>query len=293
MARPRQAGRRPYDQQLEARGARLAWRVNERVPFCWMCDRTQGRRAREHIFPKWLLVELGAVDELFHPTHADVFGRRISSRGPVPASAFVAGEVCDVCNAGWMSDLEALVRPILFPPGGRETLSSTDQEVLARWLIKVAVVLNTSQNYRLMIPRAARHAVAHGVPPDFGVYIAEHRQESGKLNFAQTTGAMSIVPSGRETGYQREAAKVYGCALAIDDFLAVVVYARPGAWAMPTEPMTRIWPTPAPAKWTELPAVEEIWAPLLLGGQHPRFTLDGSARAETWEAIARGELPPR
>jgi len=291
VSQRRVAKRRPYDEQLQARGARLAWRVEEPVPFCWMCDRTEGRRAREHIFPRWLLDELRVADELFNPTHTDFMGRHISSRGPVPASAFVAGEVCEACNGGWMSNLEVAAKPILFPPAGRETLSMADQEVFARWLTKVAVVLNTSQNYRLMIPQAVRHALAQGVPPDFGVHLAKHRQESGKLNFAQTTGAMSIVPSGRETAYQREAAKVYGCALAIDDFLAVVVYARPGAWAMPTEPMTRIWPAAGSVKWAELPDVEEIWAPLQLGGQHPRFTLDGASRA-TWEAIAKGEPPP-
>lgn len=286
------ARQRPYDQQLEARGATLAWRVNERVPFCWMCNRTQGHRAREHIFPRWLLVELNALDEPFNPTHEDFLGRPISSRGPIRASAFVAGEICESCNNGWMSDLEAEVQPILFPPGGRVTLSVPDQEVLARWLIKTAVVLNTSQNYRLMVPRAARHALARGVPPHFAAYLARHTQASGKLNFGQTTGASSIVPSGHQEAYQREAVKVYGCALAIDDFVGVVVYARPDAWAMPTEPMTRIWPTSVPVIWAELPVVEEIWMPLLLGGQHPRFTLD-RARRETWEALARGEPPRR
>lgn len=280
--------RRAYDEQLRAAGAHLEWRVEETVPFCWMCDRTTGRRAKEHVFPRWLLGELNADDERFHPTHQDLFGRPISGRGPIPASAFVAGEICAECNGGWMSHLEGLARAVLFPPGGRDVLDVHGQHTLARWLIKTSVVLNTSQNYRLMIPKLARHKVASGIPRDFGVYIARHRQVEGQLNFAQTAGGViSVVPQDRMDAYKAAAKRVYCCGLAIGDLLGVVVYSPPGAWAMPTERMARIWPPDRPAiAWGELPDVSDMTDPMHLAGLHPDFTVEGATNEE-WERAWR------
>ena len=282
---------RAYDGQLRAAGAHLEWRVEEPVPFCWMCDRTSGRRAREHVFPRWLLAELGAEDEEFHPTHRDFLGRPISGRGPIPARAFVAGEVCSECNSGWMSQLENLARVVLFPSGGRDVLDAQGQHTLARWLIKTAVVLNTSQNYRLMIPESARHEVAHGISPDFGVYIASHSQADGQLNFAQTAGGViSVVPQDQTNDYQAAAKRVYCCGLAIGDVLGVVVYSPPGAWAMPTERMARIWPPDSPAiVWSELPDVADLTDPMHLAGLHPDFTIEGQSNKE-WERAWREGL---
>lgn len=273
MAKKTSKGR-AYDQQLRDRGARLAWRVDEAVPFCWMCDRTTGQRTREHVFPRWLLDELGAADEPFRPVHRDLFGRVISARGPIPAKAFVAGQVCAACNGGWMSSLEVQVRPVLFPPSGRASLDATSQQILARWFIKTAVVLNSSQNYRLMVPTPARHALAHGIPSDFGVYLASHHQTDGQLNFGQTTGAMGVAHSEFVEEFQAASEQVYGCGLAIGDLLGVVIYAVPGAWANPTEPMIRIWPSSRGLiRWADLPEVTDITLPLYLAGRHPRFSV--------------------
>lgn len=177
-----------------------------------------------------------------------------------------------------MSNLEVEVRPILFPPGGRASLDATSQEVLARWFIKTAVVLNTSQNYRLMVPMQARHALAHGVPSDFGVYLAAYRHESGQLNFAQTTGAMGVAQSDLVEEFQAASEQVYGCGLAVGDVLGVVIYAVPGGWAIPTEPMIRIWPVSLDqVAWADLPEVTDITLPLYLAGKHPQFSVRGEA----------------
>lgn len=159
------------------------------------------------------------------------------------ARQFVAGEVCEACNGGWLSGLEVLVRPILFPSGGRTILSDDHQQVLAHWFIKTAVVLNTSQNYRLMMfPRQARHEVARGIPSDFGVYIAKHRQPAGgQLNFGQATGAISVSPADQAVPGQSPSSRWYG-----------------------------VWPTNGPLAWADLPSIAEIWMPMQLAGStHP------------------------
>ena len=178
-----------------------------------------------------------------------------------------------------MSSLEVQVRPVLFPPSGRASLDATSQQRLARWFIKTAVVLNTSQNYRLMVPTPARHALAHGIPSDFGVYLASHHQTDGQLNFGQTTGAMGVAQSEFVEEFQAASEQVYGCGLAIGDLLGVVIYAVPGAWAIPTEPMICIWPLSRDLiHWADLPEVTDITLPLYLAGQHPQFSVQNVPR---------------
>jgi len=65
-----------------------------------------------------------------------------------------------------------------------------EQTILARWFLKTAIAINTSQNYRLLLPREVRHAVSTGMPSDVKVFLARHSDpKGGQLNFAQTSGA--------------------------------------------------------------------------------------------------------
>jgi hypothetical protein len=176
-----------------------------------------------------------------------------------------------------MSDLEVAVQPILFPAGGRDVLSVEDQAVVARWLAKTAVTLNTAQNYRLMVPRASRHALAKGLPTDFGVWLGTSQQDDGQLSFVQTTGAMGLARTDRLRQYQSASEQVYGCALRIGDLLGVVVYAKPGGWAKPTDPMARIWPNRRPIRWADLPTVEDPRVSFFLAGDHPKYSVTSDA----------------
>ena len=175
---------RAYDRQLLERGARLAYRIVEDQPFCWMCIRSSEHRAKEHIFPQWLLERLGAANELFAPTHFDLTGRPITRRGPFPASSLLSGETCDACNHGWMSRLEAVFEEVLSRHRAHAWTPS-DQKTMAHWFAKTAIAINVSQNYRLLVPAEERHAVADGVPPGFEVYLARANSYHTHLDFKQ------------------------------------------------------------------------------------------------------------
>lgn len=261
--------RRGYDQRLIERGAHLAWRVKERVPFCWMCRATVGKRAKEHIFPLWLQKELGAEEQLWSPTHRDYLGRVISSRGPYPTTALVAGEVCEKCNGGWMNDIEERFRSVMFPRV--RVIDDASAPSLSQWFAKTAVVLNTSQNYRLMIPRAVRHAVKHGVPHDMTVFLARMPKPPDQLAFAQQAGqVIGIVPAEEAHLAPAYFERVYACPLRVDDVLAAVVYAPPGSWAKPCAEMTQIHPwSGSSIVWNALPVVQDISEPLILCGDYP------------------------
>ena len=191
--------RRAYDRQLIARGARLAYRVAEEVPFCWLCPAESGRRAKEHIFALSLQRALKAEEEQFTPTHVDSLGRVVSARQTIPAKALLAGEVCEGCNSGWMSRLEAEAAPLLLTRvrcEARRSLGEQEQLTLARWFFKTAIVLNSSQNYRLLLPKDVRHSARIGLHPDVRVFVARRPlNPQDRLSFRQGySGMFSVTP---------------------------------------------------------------------------------------------------
>lgn len=278
---------RPYDEQLQRKGARLAYRVKERVPFCWMCRATTGMRAKEHIFPLWLQKQLGAQNETWAPTHMDYLGRVVSTRGSHRTTALLAGEVCARCNGGWMNDLEGRFRAVMFPR--RAVIDGEEGAVIAHWFAKTAIVLNTAQNYRLMIPRTARHAVKQAVPPGMGVWLARMPNQATRLGFAQSAGGVITVVKRGMAGVASEYLdKAYVCALRVDDVLAAVVYAPPGPWAWPAEDMIQLHPwRDQPIAWESLPQVDEIWAPLTLYGDHPDLSVGEGKLSDERLAISK------
>lgn len=267
--------RRPYDEKLLRRGARLAPRVEEGVPECWMCSSPTGPRAKEHIFPRWLLKDLGAEDEEFGPTHRSFFGTKIDQRGPIRATAFVAGEVCKGCNGGWMNELEKAARAILSATPPLTAWSRDDQYVMARWFVKTAVVLNTSQNYRLMIPAPVRHAVSDGIPPEFAVFLNSYTEGQGQLEFAQQAGLgfgfVSVDPEDEEAmaKVQEVISRPLAVWIRIREVVATVAYAPPSGWAEPSHPSTRIWPSQHDSLDLGSLTPPDIWPPFGLAGRPP------------------------
>ncbi len=102
---------------------------------CIFCDNPSG--SREHVWPKWILErkDLGA------------FRLKIGN-GPdkiLNNIELQVKTVCGTCNNGWMSTLETEAAPILIPMFEDQTVSldSAQQEVLARWLMKMAMVYDS------------------------------------------------------------------------------------------------------------------------------------------------------
>lgn len=112
----------------------------------------------EHIWPQWLR-QLPGPSKMMGLTlvpreitssrtiRASTFGFPITvqekrgDRNPAPYDLRVK-MVCGACNSGWMSALEAQVKPILFRLVESESseLSRKEQAVLARWCIKTTML---------------------------------------------------------------------------------------------------------------------------------------------------------
>jgi hypothetical protein len=268
--------RRGYDDDLLKRGATLAPRVEESVPFCWMCSRTSGPRAKEHTFAVSLIRALGAEGELHRATHLPIVGDTpISQRGPFPIEHMIAGEICKACNGGWMSALEVAALPILAPADPPAPLTQRDQLVLARWFLKTAAVLNSSQNYRLMLPAPVRHSAADDPHPDVGVFLGRRPPGGGMFAFAQQAGVtFSFAPTGRQAEVQALMAKGYACAIGVNDLVGVVAYAPPGGWAVPSVETVQIWPAGPEISRDELPLIDNLFEAVWLQGFPPNVDVD-------------------
>lgn len=262
--------RRGYDEDLLRRGASLAPRVEEPIPFCWMCSRLRCPRAKEHTLALSLIRALAAEGELHRATHLPAIGARpISQRGPFPIEQMVAGEVCKACNGGWMSALEVAALPILVPSDPSAPITPRDQGLLARWLLKTAAVLNSSQNYRLMLPAPVRHSAAGDPHADVKIFLGRRTLDGGKIEFGQQAGvAFGFAPADRQTELWALMAKGYACAIGVNDLLGIVAYAPPGGWAVPSVEAIRIWPTARALSRIELPLIENLFEAVWLQGSH-------------------------
>ena len=147
----------------------------------------------------------------------------------------------------------------------------SERRGLAHWFAKTATVLNTAQNYRLMIPRGVRHAVKHGVPRDIGVFLGRMPKPPDQLAFAQQAGqVIGIVQAELADRGVELITQAYVCVIRVAEVVGAVVYAAPNVWAKPRHEMVQLHPWAGETlRWEELPAVEEIWEPLTLCGDHP------------------------
>lgn len=114
--------------------------------LCIFC----GNRAnsREHVWPMWLariIAKLPGENKILFNIRTNEQGER--SRWKSTKPEIVTKNVCKAgCNEGWMSDLEKDVAPILRPmiSGKEQTLTGKQQAIITIWLLKTAMVLDST-----------------------------------------------------------------------------------------------------------------------------------------------------
>ncbi|KAA1426605.1 hypothetical protein [Nocardioides antri] len=252
---------RAYDSYVAKQGGRMAERVREPIPDCWFCATPKAKTSREHIFPRWLTGELGVRDEEVTPMHVRLEAPNADHvMTKRPLAGFVATRICQECNNGWMSELETTARPVLTESPRKGRLTRAEAEILARWFAKTAVVLNVSQNFRLLVEARDRHELAIGIPNNATVALMRLSPAAGKtVDWIQTSPMTALVPAAMEqAAVQRIIERTLQVNIQVGDLGAVVTFAaRPNT----TEAVegylpaaTPIWPLPArlPA-WGSLP----------------------------------------
>jgi len=159
-------------------------KLEQMMRTCLACDSPLGaNRTNEHIIADWLLQELGMSEEKLTQVVADsVTGEMKDARPKHPMDAFREGRVCGQCNWGWMSQLESQVRLILpdLMNGKRSVTAVSTEEslVIARWMLKTAVVLSHASGFDEPLPQAHLQFLKNNptlLPTQIGVFGATQR----------------------------------------------------------------------------------------------------------------------
>jgi hypothetical protein len=153
------------------------------------------------------------------------------------------------------------------------------QEIVAHWFAKTAVVINVSQNFRLLVPADQRHALAEGVPPGFEVYVGRAEKHKTHLDFKQNWNPGGwLVPSSNVREAMDLAERCYRCAIRIDDLIGLVLYAPPNRWLEPATVFSRLWPLGSDRVFPrDVPAVK--WSDDFLLSPKSSEILDAAIRA--------------
>lgn len=108
---------------------------------CLFCENRVD--SAEHVWSDWILKDLNPVEPLRRQIgkHTDVW-----SDNP----EVLVRCVCQKCNNGWMSDLEAKNKPLIHAMINDEpcALSGDDQTALTRWVLMKAMVLDVVNSKR-------------------------------------------------------------------------------------------------------------------------------------------------
>lgn len=177
--------------------------ANSEAPKARRCVFCGARRALtiEHAWPEWIVERWGRGDyHHVHRTEAGAF-REYSA----PNLAVRVRRVCKVCNHGWMSDLENKSKRLLIWLMELRSLhlSTEDQNLVALWATKTAMMLGFTHPTRRSIADADyHHLYEHQQPPPFThVWIARYGG-SEPDPFYRHHGLQFDSPSGRRgTGY--------------------------------------------------------------------------------------------
>lgn len=219
---------------------------------CWFCGAAlvgagAARRAREHVFARWLLRELGAQKHPFSVSWNDAYERDVLDQRTMVLDAFVAGRVCGRCNNGWMSRLEDAVRDdlVALARGSRDLGALDDRalEVLAKWAVKTAYAAQSVALGPKLVPADHRRALCAG---DLGAVRVVGRLSTVHLGL--TTYGMQrwqiAYPGAARAEVVDAVARSYKVVLTVGRLVLAVCYWPEPAWPMAISRRSHvaIWP---------------------------------------------------
>ena len=189
---------------------------------CIFCAQRRAR-AKEHLWPEWLLKMMGEENRQIDETHYAISGEVVDRRRMFVRSLRY-GKVCENCNGGWMSELEARSKPIIArlvdPPEGAPSLSEEEASTLALWTFKSAIVRNIGTNYRRIVP--AEHFrylyENRSIPPGVFVDLGLCPTHSG-LTGLQSQTLVGMMPGDRQELFETRKSQIYNVILAIGPLL--------------------------------------------------------------------------
>jgi hypothetical protein len=167
---------------------------------CIFCGSTS-KLTKEHVLPAWLLRKVGGAyggeqGGSFRGTHLSSIGCTLSER-KFAGDQHQAKLVCGVCNHGWMSRLEtafATLLPRIQADTSPRSFSKRERQKIALWLLKTAIMVQQSANYRKILPDDLGRDLSRGttVPRATKVFYGTVRNPE-TIRWAQSNFAMALV----------------------------------------------------------------------------------------------------
>lgn len=213
-------------------------------------------RAKEHVFPKWMLDEWEFRNSTIEPIHFDKDGAVISKRTHT-FNGFLSGSVCSRCNHGWMSSLEGRCKTLILNlASGAQSITDlpdNDALALAAWTAKTAFALHTSANWRRVVPEEHIYPLDkqdYRLPNNVFVVGHNHKQ-SRAISWTQST-TWEFYSDAREFDQEdRQALHSLGYKIAIRvGGLFLIIFhnpipdAKPCLWWMRHIPLYPRWSHP-------------------------------------------------
>lgn len=182
---------------------------------------TGSNKSKEHVIPQWLLDlykarKLGAKEVIVTPTF---HGQHLVTQSDIPLkpdkftfheeitrdynlASIQLGDICKICNNGWMSQLEVNVAPFLIDliEGRRviASLTNLERQFLAQWTMKTCMTLHFSSSWRRVVPikhpkQFCQHAFA--IPDHISIFATQSVESSDMWDNLQTTTWSYVSPS--------------------------------------------------------------------------------------------------
>jgi hypothetical protein len=206
---------------------------------CIFCGNPAG--SREHIWPKWILER-----RTFGPFRL----KRAGAPDLILNTELTTKAVCHDCNTGWMSKLEAALKPILEPmfEGKSVSLDIYQQQLIALWMVKMAFVWDSTKGRNTdnaFFRHADGTALAQRIMPPFTAVWLAHIGEDYRS------------ADGHDITLEELPKRVGGgnvVTIVNEQFVAQIVSLRPDQ--MPTGP-TAIQLDIAPGNWNK--TLVRVW----------------------------------
>jgi len=219
---------------------------------------------REHGVPEWLLRAIGFL-------YGERGKGKYRERGTIelwsgdaetprswPGAKILVKNFCEPCNSGWMSDLEGLTKPLITPflRDLSVPLNRTNQQNLARWSIKTAIVLErVGSKSRASVFTAADRALIRegGIPSLAFIWIGRHNASNRLFGAARrlvTPELLDGAPHGEPSPVSEGYVTTLGLGRVVLQVLRVVrnpnssakkatLQPQPGPWS---QSLLQIWP---------------------------------------------------
>lgn len=229
---------------------------------CIFCGR-KGNISKEHFWPEWLgqYFPKGSDDRYiseFHESESKApirLQKRTERQGNVITKKIRV--VCRECNNGWMSILEAKVKPIIagFLTGSNFILTKDHVNDLSLWATVKSIVGEHAEEHMVLTPSVDRYLVYkdYAIPDYFRVFVGIHSSET-KAAYLRHSSTLSLTLAGPDPPMLRDTQRnTHTVSFLVGPILLHVVAVRVANFKFVDEifsvgELVRLWP----------PAVEEI-----------------------------------